>query len=107
MQRGKLTEAQAYAEKALELIPDNPKIIDTLGTILFKKGEFDKAKTLFLNALAIDSSNLDIQLHLAQTLLKTGEAANAKNLLTKILSEKYSEVAFVGRGIARELLSSL
>lgn len=107
MQRGELTKAEGYAEKALELIPDNPKIIDTLGTILFKKGEFDKAKTLFLNALALDSSNLDIQLHLAQTLLETGEAVKAKNLLTKILSEEYSGVAFVGRGVARKLLSGL
>ena len=41
-----LLEAESFAERALKLMPDSYQILDTMGWVLYKKGETEKAKKL-------------------------------------------------------------
>lgn len=42
-----LTKALGYAQQAAKLAPDNPEVMDTLGTILLEKGNTQEALRLF------------------------------------------------------------
>jgi Flp pilus assembly protein TadD len=43
LDRGDDAGALKYAVRAQEAAPDDPHVADTLGWILFKRGEFDRA----------------------------------------------------------------
>jgi tetratricopeptide (TPR) repeat protein len=47
----KLDEAERMSKKSLELRPNEPNSLDTYGWILYKKGEYEKAKTYILKAI--------------------------------------------------------
>ncbi|NET29177.1 tetratricopeptide repeat protein [Okeania sp. SIO1I7] len=49
--QGKLEEAIAACNQALEIVPDFPPIYKTLGNIFHKMGEIDKAKEWYLKAI--------------------------------------------------------
>jgi tetratricopeptide (TPR) repeat protein len=54
---GKFTEAIDYLDEALERSPKNIEYLNVKGTLLIQMGEFDKAKAIFTESLALNSEH--------------------------------------------------
>ena len=96
--------ATAHGERALELAPNQPAIVDTLGWILLDAGEVARATSLLKQAhLAVPASR-DIAYHYAVALHRSGDDAAAVEVLQSLLA---GEQAFSARAEATELLGKL
>ncbi len=92
LQQGK-TGALAYAEKANQLAPDQPALMDTLAAALAEDGQLAKAVDLQRKALAKATAAAapSFRLRLAKLLLKAGDSAKARTELEtlKALGDKF------------------
>ncbi len=78
-------EALGYIAKALQLKPDSPAILDSMGWVLHKMGKHQEAlKYLRKAAAALDDG--EILAHLAETLWATGAHAEATTVLQHALT---------------------
>jgi putative PEP-CTERM system TPR-repeat lipoprotein len=77
---GQLNDPAAldYAEKAYAAAPNNPAIADTLGWLLVEKGDAKRGTELLAKAAAAAPNALEIRMHYAKALLKSGDKALAK-----------------------------
>ncbi|CAB1276791.1 XrtA/PEP-CTERM system TPR-repeat protein PrsT [Candidatus Nitrosacidococcus tergens] len=98
--------ALGYAQQALTLDPENPEVMDTLGTLLLKQGEPAKALKLLEKAAEKLPKNQTIQFHKVQALIqsKRTDTMGAKKLLRDLLS---SDDSFLERDEAESLLEKL
>lgn len=62
--------AREYAERAYQLAPGSPAIMDTLGTILTDRGEIDRGLALLGRAADLTTDAHQIRLNFAKALLK-------------------------------------
>jgi Tfp pilus assembly protein PilF len=97
-------DAIKVAEQAMTKNPGNAGTIDTLGWVLFKNGQADRALQLLRDARLRQPGNPEIAYHLAAALAQAGRKAEAKAELESAL--KYGS-AFDGSDQARLLLKSL
>jgi putative PEP-CTERM system TPR-repeat lipoprotein len=97
-------KAREYASAAYRQAPFNPNVIDTLGWAEVQSGDAKKGVELLRAASNLAPSNVNIQLHLAKGLIKTGDKAGAKKALEPLA--KLSEGSPV-RAEADKLLSGL
>jgi putative PEP-CTERM system TPR-repeat lipoprotein len=74
-------KALSYGEKALSLAPKNPSILDTVGTLLVKKGDVAPGVEKLQQAAQAAPYQTDIHLHLAKALIKAGDKAAARKEL--------------------------
>jgi Tfp pilus assembly protein PilF len=77
-------DALKYAEKAVELAPDNPEFADTIGWILFRKGLYSSAVKQLERSAARQGSPL-WQYHLAMAYAKNGELVRGRAVLEAAL----------------------
>jgi putative PEP-CTERM system TPR-repeat lipoprotein len=77
-------KALETAEKAYGLAGKNPAVLDTLGSILTDKGDSKRAVDLLQKAVTALPDNPDMQLHLAQAQIKSGDKAGARKTLEKV-----------------------
>ncbi len=96
--------ALGYAEKAYKLRPKNPQVLDTLGWILAERGDLQRALPLLKAAVAAAPSAGDIRYHYAAALAKTGNNAEARKELQRLLD---SNIKFDQREQARRLLGQV
>ena len=80
-QQLKRNNAIAYAEKANQLIPNQPAFMDTWALLLSDKGLHAKAIELQTKALNAQPTNAAFRLNLAKIYLAAGEKAQAKDQL--------------------------
>jgi putative PEP-CTERM system TPR-repeat lipoprotein len=92
------------AERAYKLKPDNPAVVDTLGTILMEQGHTERGLKLLQKAVADAPNSLTIRFHLAQAWLKVGEKARAREELVGLLS---ADRKFPEQNEAQDLLREL
>ncbi len=92
------------AERAYRLLPDDPGVLDTYGWILSRQGNAQKGLRLIRQALQQLPDNPDIQYHEAMALANTGQTAEARRALQKLLNK---HPRFSSREAARQLLQSL
>jgi len=97
-------DATKVAELALAKNPGNAGTIDTLGWVLFKNGQADRALQLLRDARLRQPGNPEIAYHLAAALAQAGRKAEAKAELESALK---SGSPFDGSDQARILLKSL
>jgi tetratricopeptide (TPR) repeat protein len=80
-----LKEARKYAKKALDLRPNMPSLLDTMGWILYKENNYPEAIRYLRRAFKDAPTNPTIGYHLAQTLYKNGNAKIAREELDRAL----------------------
>lgn len=80
-----LDRGQTLAQKARELAPLDPNIADTLGWIVYKQGQYQRAKTLLRESAAKLSNDPVAQAHLGLALYMMGETEPARNALQRAL----------------------
>ena len=80
----RLTEARTLIEKANELSPNDSYILDSLGWIHFKQGEYEKALVLLKRAYGI-RPDPEIAVHIANVLQALNRHDEAKKLMQEAL----------------------
>ena len=78
----RLDEALKYSAKALELEPENPSYLDTMGWLLFKTGEYENGEVYMRKALEYDQNSI-MYLHLGDILEKRGSLKEAEEIYRK------------------------
>jgi len=83
-------------EGVARLDPKDPRVWRTLGAIFLENVKYEQARTAFERSLALDRSQQEVRLQLAETLLKLGEAEAAKRELDRcegmVSREKHAEL---------------
>jgi putative PEP-CTERM system TPR-repeat lipoprotein len=96
--------ALELAEKANKIAPNQPRILDTLGTLLVAKGDAKRGVELLQQAVSLAPQMSEIRLNLARAYVKTGQSEAAKKELDTLaaLGDKFAqqdEVARLRRGL--------
>ena len=73
----------AYAEKANQLVPNQPAFMDTLAMLLAERRRAAKAIELQQKALELQPSNAGLRLNLAKIYIKAGDKTQAKSNWTR------------------------
>ena len=97
-------QALKYARSALELTPESPEVMDTMGFLLTKKGETEQALRLLKNAATRQPENPTVHYHLAMALSQHGDSEAARATLEQVLRDHPS---FAEREDAESLLRRL
>jgi len=97
-------EALRYAEHALTLRPDDPRIIDTVGTVYLELGEPEQAIAHMRKAVTLAPEAPVLRYHLARALAAAGNEHEARLQLRDALE---AGAAFAGVEDARALLERL
>lgn len=103
-----LDKAYEVARKARELAQDNPYVADTLGWILYRRGDYAQALPLIQESFGKLSQYPqilpEIQYHLGMTYYMFGQSDPARSALQQAVA---SNVEFPGKDEARARLASL
>jgi Flp pilus assembly protein TadD len=75
----RLPEAYALIEKALQMAPDDPFIMDSMGWVQFRMGNVPAAEEALRRAYAL-RADPEIAVHLGEVLWQKGEKAEAQKL---------------------------
>ncbi len=81
-----LTEADGYLTRALELRPDDPAIMDSVGWLRFRQGDSEAALTLLQRAYALLPDG-EIAAHIGEVMWVTGDKQGARRFWSKALLE--------------------
>lgn len=98
------SRALELAEMANASSPDDPRISDTLGWVLYRRGDYRRAAVLFAEAAARMPDQPTIAYHLGVARFKAGDATGARNALNRALT---SRSPFPEREAAQKVLASL
>lgn len=82
----RLQEALQLVEKAYQLAPDDPAILDSMGWVYYRLGNLDKGLD-FLRKAIIARPDPEVAAHLAEVLVARGERGEAKSVSEKALKE--------------------
>jgi putative PEP-CTERM system TPR-repeat lipoprotein len=80
--------AEDHAAKAYNLAPGNPAIQDTYGWILVNRGDTKRGVEILGKAAGAAPNALEIRMHYAKALLKSGDKAAARKELEAVASAK-------------------
>lgn len=81
----RLDEANRYLTTALDISPENPSVLDSLGWLSYKMGNYDKAIELLQKSLNI-RTDAEVAAHLGEVLWKTKDFEGAKRVWNNALS---------------------
>lgn len=82
----RLTEAREYIEKALALAPDDPFILDSMGWVLYRLGNYSEGVD-YLQRAYRQRPDPEIAAHLGEVLWKQGKKAEAEQVWRESLRE--------------------
>jgi tetratricopeptide (TPR) repeat protein len=77
----RLDEAQPLIERAVELEPENPAFLDSLGWLWYKKGDLAQAEQWLQRAVERGGRHPEIFAHLARVQIERGRLAEAEETL--------------------------
>lgn len=103
-QGGNYDEALKFARIAKEKMPNDPRVMDTLGMVYFKKELYGNAVNEFLDSLEQAPDNALIHYHLGMAYHARGEMSQAKEAFTRALE---LNPGFDGSENARNLLATI
>lgn len=79
-------QALQYAQRAHQLAPENPHVLDTLGMLLFQQGEFTRAHRFVSEAAERAPADAQIQLHLGRILMAQQRGDEARQILEVLVT---------------------
>ncbi|WP_207190943.1 tetratricopeptide repeat protein [Halochromatium salexigens] len=82
----RLDAAQAFIERALQLRPDDPAILDSMGWVLYRKGQAEDAEDYLRKALE-QGFDAEIAAHLGEVLWSLGRKDEAREVWGHALDE--------------------
>jgi tetratricopeptide (TPR) repeat protein len=85
-QTDRYEEAYDYLKRAIEIMPDDPAIIDSYGWINYRLGNYEEAIRLLRNALSRFNDG-EIAAHLGEVLWVSGNREEAKIVWQKALKK--------------------
>jgi tetratricopeptide (TPR) repeat protein len=85
-QTDRYEEAHAYLKRAIEIMPDDPAIIDSLGWVNYRLGDYDEAIRLLRMALS-RFDDAEIAAHLGEVLWVVGKQEEARGIWQKALKK--------------------
>ena len=80
-----IEDAFKFARLAKKNLPDDPKVMDTLGWVYYKKGLYESAISKFTNCLEKMPDNAIVTYHLGMAYHKKGDLEKARRELEKAL----------------------
>jgi Flp pilus assembly protein TadD len=83
----RLPEARELIDKALRLAPEDAHIIDSLGWVYFRMGNFAKARELLERAFAL-RPEAEIGAHLGEVLWAMGERDAARRIWRQVRADE-------------------
>ena len=83
-QTDRYQEAYDYLKRAIEIMPEDPAIIDSLGWVNYRLGNYDEAIRLLRSALS-RFDDAEIAAHLGEVLWVTGDQQEARGIWQKAL----------------------
>ncbi len=95
----------ATARKAYELAPKSSDIVDTLGWVLVKNGDYQEGIERLRDAYRMDSRNVEIAMHLVEALYQSGSGEDEARELLRTILKNSPEVQ--NRGDVQRLSSQL
>ena len=101
---GELDKAYDLAKRANEAAPNEPHLADTLGWILFKKGDYSNALRLLQGSASKLPDHPEIQFHAGMANYMMGEEGPARLALQKAVN---ASADFPGKDEARQRLALL
>lgn len=101
---GDKEKALQLAQMAKEMAPDDPRISDTLGWILYKRGVYQRALSLLRESAEKLPANPQVQYHVGMAYAQLGDKDNARKALTAATS---TTAEFFGKDDARKTLAAL
>ncbi len=99
-----IDKAVELAEQARRFYPADPSVADTLGWILYRRGDYPKALTLLSEAAAAAPNEPEIQYHLGMVRYKLGQEAPARVAFESALD---GDKDYPGKDDARRRLAIL
>ncbi len=78
---GRPKEALEYARRAVDLRPNDPNVLDTLGWVYYLSGDLDGAVGTLVSALQIAPNNVAVRYHVAMVYKKQGKLDLARKEL--------------------------
>jgi Flp pilus assembly protein TadD len=103
-QPGQEELAFRLASSAQRISPDDPHVLDTLGWILYKRGEYQRALTVLKQSASKLPESPGVQYHLGMAAEKMGDTTTARTALTKAVG---ASSEFAGKEEARKALARL
>jgi len=88
-----LPKAEQYIRQAQKIRPEDPFIADSLGWVLFKRGDFRGAETWLRKAHKEAPEEVVILEHLADCLVKLGSLQEATDLYAKALQKGHKKAS--------------
>ncbi len=85
--RGRPEEALGFAQKAYDISPNQPNIVDTLGWVSHRLGNDDRALSLLQRAVGLDPHAPGARLHLGQVLRLRGHEAEGVRMLEGVAAD--------------------
>lgn len=85
-QTDRYQEAYGYLKRAIEIMPDDPAIIDSYGWVNYRLGKYDEAIRLLRRALSRLDDN-EIAAHLGEVLWVSGEQDEARKVWQRALKK--------------------
>ena len=82
-----LKQALKHAEKAFELAPNDPLVLDTYGMLLIQKRDVAKGHKMIQRAAERSPDDLTIQLHLGRALIEKKKFAEAQTVLNNLVKK--------------------
>ena len=83
---GQFDKAQELARRACDLQPGDPSAADTLGWVLYRRGDYQQALTLLRESAAKLPTEPEVQYHLGMTYYMLGQAEAAKGAFQAALA---------------------
>lgn len=85
-----LTKAKEMGRRALEIDPDNPSYLDTVGWISYQEGSYDEAAEFIRAAIKTGEANAEVMEHMGDVLDKLGKKQEAQQWWRKALEKDSS-----------------
>jgi len=97
-------KALSYAERAAEIAPESPDVLDTLAVVLLQKGDYPKAERTIDRALTKAPQNGTLRYHRALIAQAQGRTDEARRMLVELTA---AGAKFPERAEAEALLGRL